>query len=132
MKPLLDECIPKPLTRVPFPHEAKLVQQTGWADIRNRRLLALAAPSFDAFVTVDQNLEHQQNVGALPMAVTVVPVKSNRFADSRRSCPSYLPHWPACPRGRSSMSVRFRGCVRAVHETPRQEVAPDRPAGGGE
>jgi predicted nuclease of predicted toxin-antitoxin system len=55
---LFDECLPKRLTRA-FPgHEAKLVQQVGWAGIGNGRLLALAA-AFGAFVTVDANLSHQ-------------------------------------------------------------------------
>jgi hypothetical protein len=53
----------------------------GWAGIKNGRLLALAAPAFDAFVTIDQKLEHQQNLNTLPVAVVVLRARSNRFVD---------------------------------------------------
>ena len=34
----------------------------GWGGITNGKLMALAQQSFDVFLTVDQNLEYQQNL----------------------------------------------------------------------
>ena len=55
--------------------------RSGWAGIRNGKLLALAATQFDAFLTTDQNIEFQQNLAELPIAVLVVVAKSNRMGD---------------------------------------------------
>jgi hypothetical protein len=62
----------------------------GWATIKNGELLALAAEQFDVFVTVDRNLAFQQNVAALPIAVIVLSVKSNRLAVLKSLVPSLL------------------------------------------
>lgn len=53
----------------------------GWLTIKNGELLALAARSFDVFVTVDRNLSFQQNLAELPIAVVVLEARSNRLAD---------------------------------------------------
>jgi len=45
--------------------------------------------SFDVFVTVDQNLQSQQNLAALPLPVAVLAAPDNRFETSpatRRHC----------------------------------------------
>lgn len=34
---------------------------------------------FDVFVTADQNLQYQQNLGALPLAIAVLVARDNRF-----------------------------------------------------
>ena len=44
----------------------------GWSGVKHGRLLALAAQSFDAFITVDKNLPYQQNLSTLPIAVVVL------------------------------------------------------------
>ena len=90
MRILLDECLPKRLIRALLPHDAQLAQQVGWAGVKNGRLLALAAPQFDVFVTIDQELEHQQNLATLPIAVVVLRAESNRFADVAPLVPELL------------------------------------------
>ncbi len=65
MKLLLDESVPKRLGSF-FPSELKVhtVQQMGWAGSSNGDLLRLAsAHGFDALVTVDKGIEHQQHLG---------------------------------------------------------------------
>ncbi len=37
-------------------------------EIKNGELLALAATRFEVFVTMDQNIEFQQNLATLPIA----------------------------------------------------------------
>lgn len=51
----------------------------GWSGIRNGELLARAANEFDALVTVDKNLQYQQNLDALPITVIVLYAESNEL-----------------------------------------------------
>ena len=51
----------------------------GWGGVKNGALLKLAASDFDAFITVDQNLRHQQNIATLPIAVVVLIAYSNEL-----------------------------------------------------
>jgi len=60
-------------------HEVKTVVEMGWGGIKNGNLLALAAASFDAFITVDKNLPYQQNLFDLPLAVAVLDAHSNEL-----------------------------------------------------
>jgi hypothetical protein len=48
----------------------------GWASLKNGALLKRAAERFDVFVTVDQNVQFQQNLASLPLPVA----PDNRFA----------------------------------------------------
>src|SRR2546422_4339708 len=66
------------------------VAAMGWTGIRNSALLQLAAGEFDAFLTADQNLEHQQNLGALPIAVVVLGAPTNRIESLRPLMPALL------------------------------------------
>jgi len=50
-----------------------------WGGLRNGELLARAAKEFDALVTVDKNLQYQQNLEALPITVIVLDAKSNEL-----------------------------------------------------
>jgi hypothetical protein len=81
MRVLLDECVPRPLTRE-FPgHDVNTVVEMGWGSKRNSELLALMlAGGFNAFVTVDQNLEFQQNIQA----------RSNRLKELRPLAPAVV------------------------------------------
>jgi hypothetical protein len=51
-----------------------------WTGKKNGELLRLAEQEFDVFVTMDKNLEHQQNLGALNMAVIVLRARSNAYS----------------------------------------------------
>lgn len=64
MRVFLDECVDWRLGREIFGHEVKTARQMGWTTIKNGELLALAATSFDVFITVDRNLSFQQNLSA--------------------------------------------------------------------
>jgi hypothetical protein len=47
--------------------------------VRNGKLLALAAGQYDVFVTADRNLQYQQNLSSLPLAVIVLVAYDNRL-----------------------------------------------------
>lgn len=46
-----------------------------------RVLLKLAAASYDAFITADQNLQYQQNLSTLPLTIFVLAARSTALAD---------------------------------------------------
>jgi len=79
MRLLLDESVPRRLRRSLPGHAVRTVVEMGWGGIRNGELLACAANEFDALVTVDKNLQYQQNLDALPITVIVLDAKSNEL-----------------------------------------------------
>ena len=90
MRILLDEDLPRRLGLLLAGHEATTVPRCGWAGVKNGRLLALAATQFDVFLTMDQNLEYQQNMATLPIAVLVIGAVSNRMEHLAPMVPSIL------------------------------------------
>ena len=52
--------------------------------------MALAATKYEVFLTTDQNIEFQQNLSALPIAILVVVAKSNRMKDIEPFIPDIL------------------------------------------
>lgn len=90
MRILLDEDMPRRLGAHLIGHEVSTVPQSGWAGTKNGTLLALAATRFDVFVTMDQNIEFQQNLATLPVAVLVVRAMSNRIEHLKPLVPKML------------------------------------------
>ena len=78
MRILLDESLPRGLCDLMVGHEAMTVRAVGWSGIKNGELLARAATRFDVFVTADRNIEFQQNLAKLPIAVVVLMLRSTR------------------------------------------------------
>jgi len=79
MRILLDEDLPRRLAALLVGHEVSTVQRSGWTGIKNGELLRLAAADFDVFVSMDGNLEFQQNISTLPIAVLIIEAVSNRM-----------------------------------------------------
>jgi hypothetical protein len=99
---LLDECVDARLAAKIVGHEVRTVPQMGWAGEQDGPLLKLAEAAFDAFVTTDKNLEFQQNLSALAMAVIVLRAKTNRLADLESLVPTLLATLPTAPAGRAT------------------------------
>jgi predicted nuclease of predicted toxin-antitoxin system len=83
MRVLLDECVPKRLRSELSSHSVRTVTEMGWAGIKNGQLLKKAAAEFDCFLTVDRNLQFQQSVDSLPLAVLVIRAADNRIETLR-------------------------------------------------
>ncbi len=45
----------------------------GWAGVRNGELLRRAEEHFNIFITADRNLQYQQNLSGLRLAILVLP-----------------------------------------------------------
>lgn len=83
MRLLLDECVPKALRRELPGHDVRTVREMGWAGTKNGALLRLASGAFDAFLTVDQGIEFQQDLAGLTLGVVVLIGASNDIDDLR-------------------------------------------------
>ena len=91
MRLLLDECVPRPLERDLVGHDVHHVVDMGWSAKRNGELLTLmVAEGFETLLTVDRNLEFQQNIRASGIGVMVVIVRRNRLKELRPLVPDML------------------------------------------
>ncbi len=90
MRILLDECVPRPLRNQFSGHEVKTTRQMKWAGVENGDLLKLAETSFDVFLTVDRNMQYQQNLSGYQLAIIVLVAKSNKLEALQPLIPSIL------------------------------------------
>lgn len=73
MKILFDQGTPAPLRQHLSRHTVETAYEKGWSNFKNGDLLAHAeAEGFDALVTTDQNLRHQQNLTGRRISVVVL------------------------------------------------------------
>jgi len=90
MRLLLDECVPRRLRRELPGHDVRTVQEAGWAGVRNGALLRAADGQFEALLTVDQGVEHQQNFTGLRIGAVIMVALSNDIDDLRPLVPAVL------------------------------------------
>jgi predicted nuclease of predicted toxin-antitoxin system len=77
MKLLFDQGTPVPLRNHLTSHTVETAHEKGWGELTNGELLARAgAEGFDALVTTDQNLRHQQNLAGRKIGVLVLMTTS--------------------------------------------------------
>lgn len=100
MKLLIDECIDQRLAKELRGYEVKTVPQMDWAGIKNGNLLRRAEKQFDVFITVDRNLEFQQNLSQFNIAILVLQATTNRLADLKPLVPCILAALPNAPKGK--------------------------------
>ena len=107
MRILLDECLPARLRRALPGHDVHTVQSLGWAGTTNGALLRRAvAGGFSVFLTVDRNLEYQQDVPAVQLAIVALRAHTNDIVD-------LLPLMPAVLAVLPDVAL---GCVTRVPE----------------
>jgi len=74
--------LPRNLARLFAPEmEAVTVRRRGWAAKKNGELLAAAQGEFDALLTMDRSLPHQQNLGDVDLVIVLLEARSNRLED---------------------------------------------------
>ncbi len=82
MRVLLDEMLDRRLKRsLPQDVEAVTVQERGWGSKENGELLGLAQEEFDALLTADRGIPHQQDLSRFDLTVVVLEAKSNDIED---------------------------------------------------
>ncbi len=88
--------------------EAETAEYRGWKGVANGALLRRAAAEYDAFVTNDRSIPHQQNIARLDLRVVVLTAPSNNVEDLA----------PLVPAAQKAIRAMAPGEVRYV-EAPR-------------
>jgi hypothetical protein len=79
MKLLLDECVTSYLKPEYVGHEVSTIGEAGLRGLKNGNLLCAASGHFDVLITVDQNLQYQQNLKGSSIAILVLKAKRSTF-----------------------------------------------------
>lgn len=88
MKILLDECVTKHLKPHLADHEVYTVREMLWSGIKNGKLMALCVEhGFDILLTIDKNLQYQQDLDHYPIAIVVL----NSFSSKVEELITFLP-----------------------------------------
>ena len=88
MKILLDECVTKHLKPYLTDHEVLTVREMQWSGIKNGKLMTLCTQySFDILLTIDKNLQYQQNLDKYPVIIVVL----NCFTSKVEELAMFLP-----------------------------------------
>lgn len=90
MRILLDENVPVDLGSLLLGHDIQTASGLGWDGVKNGELLLRMRGRFDALVTMDRNLPHQQNLAVQPFSVVLVQAPSNRMVHLRPLVPDIL------------------------------------------
>jgi hypothetical protein len=91
---LIDECVPRALKRNLRGYDVQTVAEAGFAGLKNGQLLRRAEGNFEAFITTDKSLQHQQNLSAWTMAFVLLRAVSNDIADLEPLVPELLMRLP--------------------------------------
>ena len=92
MKILLDESLPRKL-KYDFgvEHAVLTIRDIGWIGKKNGELLSLMIDNgFEIFVTVDRNLQYQQNLERLSITIIVLCAIDNRRKTLQKLIPTFL------------------------------------------
>ena len=81
MKILLDENIPKRLkSDFGIDYEVRTVQELKWTGKKNGELLGLMTfEGFDFFLTLDKNLQYQQNLKRFSIRIIILEASDSRY-----------------------------------------------------
>ena len=71
-------------------HEVLTVEEAGFKGLKNGRLLEAASDEYDVLITVDQNLQYQQNLKTLAIAVVVLKAKRSTYPILKLLMPQVL------------------------------------------
>lgn len=92
MKILLDENIPVRIKEnFPNDYEVLTARDLNWNGKKNGVLLGLCVNSgFDLLITLDKNLQFQQNLNKFKIKIILLKVKNNRFKTIKDIIPKVL------------------------------------------
>ncbi|MFH1763624.1 MAG: DUF5615 family PIN-like protein [Gemmatimonadota bacterium] len=99
MRLLLDESLPRRLSRHLTAETVHTVYDREWSGLKNGELLRAAETEYDVFVTADQNLKYQQNLRGFAIGVVVLSARTNRIQDLLPLVPDLLRACSSVGRG---------------------------------
>ena len=75
MKILLDECLTRKAKRYLSEFEVVTVPEASFSGLKNCKLLKAAVEGeFDILLTIDKNIDYQQNIGKFAIAIVILDV----------------------------------------------------------
>ena len=88
MRVLLDENVDRRL-RPLFDNAFEVITVTehGWGGLTNGELLNAAQHEFDVMVTMDRNMQYQQNLPAYNLGIVLITARSNQRQDIEAAMP---------------------------------------------
>ena len=90
MKILLDECVSKHLKPHLPKHEVYTVREMQWSGIKNGKLMALCVENaFNILLTIDKNLQYQQNLDRYPISIVVLNSVSSKVEELITLLPAF-------------------------------------------
>lgn len=90
MNLLLDECVTNDLKADLVGHKVSTIDDAGLKGLKNGELLEAASATFDVLVTVDQNLQFQQNLKNFDVAVLVLKARRSAYSFLKPLIPAAL------------------------------------------
>ena len=90
MRVLLEENLPVSLAAELMGHEVTTINALGWRGVKNSELLRRTQGNFEVLVTMDRDLEFQQNIALLDLSIVLVLAHSNRMIHLRPLVPAIL------------------------------------------
>ncbi|MCB1194420.1 MAG: DUF5615 family PIN-like protein [Leptospiraceae bacterium] len=101
MKILLDENMPVKLKRQILEHDVYTVYDMNWDRLKNGILLQKAVEEkFDVFITSDKNLEFQQNIAVIQLAIIVLDIILLKWSNIEPLIPKIIELLPNTTKGR--------------------------------
>ena len=98
MRVLFDNGTPRGVAQALHGHNVEEARSRGWDTLRNGELLdAAEAAGFDAFLTTDRNLKHQQNLSR--RGIAIVTLSSGRWRLIKKLLPEIVAAVNAATRG---------------------------------
>ena len=90
MKILLDECVPKKVKKFLKEHEVKTVHEMKFNGLKDKELLeAGEGENFDILLTVDKNIDKQQNVKKYKISIVILDAIKNTVNYIEKLIPSF-------------------------------------------
>ena len=89
MRILLDECVTKHLKRHLSDYDVSTVNQEKWNGLKNGELLSTAQESgFTILLSIDKNLQHQQNMERYTISIVILNSNSSKIEDLKEFVPN--------------------------------------------
>lgn len=102
MKILLDECVTRKLKTYLPGTEVRTVTEVGLSGYKNGKLLSTAEQlGFDILLTIDKNIDYQQNIGKFNLTLVVFDSIKSNIKYLSPLIPGFLNQLPGFQKGRT-------------------------------
>ena len=102
MKILLDECVPKKVKKLLEDYEVKTVPEMNFNGLKDKELLkATEQENFDILLTIDKNIDHQQNIKKYKVSIVILDVLKNTLRHIEKLIPKFKKQIKGFKKGKS-------------------------------